>query len=68
MTKHRTITGFAAVAFLAAVATAASLRSYSHPNSIRPAGLTSFKDLAADVNKLPEEDYDDQSLVFSKKR
>jgi hypothetical protein len=68
MTKHRTITGFAAVVLLAAGVTAATMRSSSHPNSIVPAGLTSFKDLTADVNKLPHDDYDDQSLVFSKKR
>jgi len=68
MTKHRTITGFAAVALLAAVATAATMRSYPNSSSTGPAGLTSFKDLTADVNKLPNDDYDDQSLVFSKKR
>jgi hypothetical protein len=70
MTKHRTITGFAAVALLAAVATAATMRAYSQSTdrSIGPAGLTSFKDFSADVNKLPNDDYDDQSLVFSKKR
>jgi hypothetical protein len=68
MTRHRTITGFAAVALLAAVVTVATMRSYSPANSIGPIGLTSFKDLTADVNKLPNDDYDDQSLVFSKKR
>ena len=71
MMKHRTVTGFVAVALLAAVATAATMRSSPHSAdhpSIEPAGLTSFKDLTADVNRLPNDDYDDQSLVFSKKR
>jgi hypothetical protein len=67
MTKHRTITGFAAVALLAAFATVATMRSNSPSNSIVAAGL-SFKDLNVDVSKLPNDDYDDQSLVFSKKR
>jgi hypothetical protein len=70
MTKHRTITGFAAVALLAMVATVVTMRAHSQSTdrSIGLAGLTSFKDLTADVNKLPNDDYDDQSLVFSKKR
>jgi hypothetical protein len=70
MTKHRTITGFVAVALLAAVATAATMGSYS-PSTDRsngPAGVMSFKEITADVNKLPADDFDDQSLVYSKKR
>jgi len=70
MSKDRAITGFAAMALLAIVATAVTIRAYSQSTdrSIGLAGLTSFKDLTADVNKLPNDDYDDQSLVFSKKR
>jgi hypothetical protein len=70
MTKHRTITGFVAVALLAAAATAATVRSYSPltAHAIAVTGMTSFKDLTADVNKLPTEDFDDQSLVYSRKR
>ena len=67
MTKHRTITGFVAVALLAAAATAANLRAYSPSidRPIAPAGMMSFKGPTADVNKLPIEDFEDQSLVYS---
>jgi hypothetical protein len=69
MTKHRTITGFVAVALLAVAATATTLRplpSKSYPNA--SAGITSISELSADVNKLATDDYDDQSLVYSAKR
>jgi len=64
MTKHRTITGFVAVALLAA---AANLRAHSASadRPIAPAGMMSFEGLTADVNKLPIEDFEDQSLVYS---
>ncbi len=68
MTKHRTITGFVAVALLAVVATAATLRplpSKNHPGV--SAGIMSFSE-KADVNRLATEDYDDQSFVYSAKR
>jgi hypothetical protein len=66
MTKHRTITGFVVVALLA-VTTAANVRSHSRSTDlpIASAGTVSFKELTADVNKLPTEDFDDQSLVYS---
>lgn len=66
MTKHRTITGFVAVALLA-VAVAANMRSHSSSTGlpVASAGMGSFKELMADVNKLPTEQFDDQSLVFS---
>jgi hypothetical protein len=69
MMKHRTIAGFAAVALLAAAAaTAATMRSHS-PSTDLPvasAGMgSSFKELTVDVNKLPTENVDDQSLVYS---
>ena len=69
MTKHRTITGFVAVALLAVAATATTLRplpSKSHPNA--SAGIMSISELSADVNKLATDDYDDQSFVYSAKR
>jgi len=69
MTKHRTITGFVAVALIAVAATAATLRplpSKNHPNA--SAGIMSFSELRADVNKLAADDYDDQSFVYSAKR
>jgi hypothetical protein len=69
MTKHRTITGFVAVALLAAGATATTLRplpSKHHPNT--SAGIMSLSELTTDVNKLATENYDDQSFVYSAKR
>ncbi|MGC2318224.1 MAG: hypothetical protein WA615_17285 [Bradyrhizobium sp.] len=69
MTKHRTFIGFVAVALLAVATTTANTRSHS-PSSdlaIASAGMMSLKELTADVaNKLPNEDFDDQSLVFSR--
>jgi hypothetical protein len=69
MTKHRTITGFVAVALLAVAATAAAVRplpSKNHPDA--SAGLMSLSALAVDVNKLATDNYDDQSFVYSAKR
>jgi hypothetical protein len=69
MTKHRTITGFVAVALIAVAATAATLRplpSKNHPNA--STGIMSFSELRADVNTLATDDYDDQSFVYSAQR
>jgi hypothetical protein len=69
MTRHRTITGFVAVALLAVAATAATLRplpSKNHPDA--SADLMSLSALAVDVNKLATDNYDDQSFVYSAKR
>jgi hypothetical protein len=65
MTKHRNITGFVAVALLAIAA--ANMRSISSSAglSVASAGMGSFNELTTDVNKLPTEQFDDQSLVFS---
>ena len=70
MTKHRTITGFVAIALLAAATAAATMRPHSPSTEhlIAPVGMMSLKELAADVNKLPTEAFDDQSLVYSTKR
>jgi hypothetical protein len=70
MTKYRTITGFVAIALLAAATTAATMRSPSPSTDrlIAPASMMSFKELRVDVNKLPTDDFDDQSLVYSTKR
>jgi hypothetical protein len=67
MKKHQTITGFVAVVLLAAAAsaTAATTRSPAPSTQIAPAGSMLLNELAVDVNKLPIEDFDDQSLVFS---
>jgi len=69
MKKHQMIIGFVAIVLLAAAATAtaATMRSPAPSTHfpIAPAGIMSFKELAVDVNKLPIEEFDDQSLVFS---
>jgi hypothetical protein len=61
------ISGFAAVALVAAATTMP--RSHS-PSIDRPVGLAGMMSLqefhtGAGVNKLPIEDFEDQSLVFS---
>ena len=69
MTKHRTITGFVAIALLAVAATAVTLRplpSKTHPSA--SAGIMSFSELKIDVNRLATDNYDDQSFVYSAKR
>ena len=65
--KRLTISAIAAIALLAAAT--GMLRSHS-PSAGRPAGMMSLQELhtTTDVNKLPIEDVDDQSLVFSKTR
>jgi hypothetical protein len=67
MTKHRTITGFVAVALLAVVGTAAGMRSHSPwTGSIVSAGTTSLKGLTVDVNKPPAADFDERwSAIFA---
>ena len=63
--KRLIVVGFAAVALLATATTI--LRSHT-PSADRPASMTSLRGFhtATDVNKLPTEDFDDQSLVYSK--
>jgi hypothetical protein len=67
MTKHRRITGFVAVALFALAATTVNVRSHSHSTNlaIASAGMGSLKELTVDVSKLPIEEFDDQSLIFS---
>jgi hypothetical protein len=67
MTRHRTITGFVAVALLALAASTANVRSHSHATNlaIAAAGMVPHKELTADANKLPIGEFDDQSMVFS---
>lgn len=56
MTKHRTITGFVAVALLAAAATAATMRSPSTDRAIP--GAAPLKVLAADQNKRGTQEFE----------
>ena len=64
------ISALAAVALLAAATTI--LRSHARVTDgpASAAGMVSLEALhsAADVNKLPVEDFEDQSLVYSTKR
>ena len=65
--KHLMISAFAAIALLA-VATS-MLRSYSpSTDRIGAPGMPSMQALqsTADVNKLPTEEFEDQSLVYSR--
>lgn len=64
--KHLLISGFVAVALLAAVTTLHSF-SNSGDHSAATIGLASSKKTvaAAATNKLPVEEYEDMSLVFS---
>ena len=63
--KQLMISALIAIAQLAAATT--MIRSHS-PSAGRPAGMMSLQELhtTTDVNKLPIEDVDDQSLVYSK--
>ena len=67
MTKHRTITGFVAVALLAVAATAATMRSHSPWNDgiVVSAGTTLPKDYAGDANQLPAADFNDRWSAIS---
>ncbi|MGY8634592.1 hypothetical protein RAD15_19130 [Bradyrhizobium sp. 14AA] len=70
MTKHRTITGFVAVAVLAAATTAVTIKSYSS-SSDRPAASAnamSIGELIAGAGKLLADEFDDQSVIYSRKR
>jgi hypothetical protein len=70
MTKDRTIVGFVAVGLLAVATTVATMRPHHHSDTgaVLPAGFVSFKEIKADVNKLPIEEFDDNSMVYSAKR
>jgi hypothetical protein len=65
--KRLMTSAIVAIALLAVATT--MLRSHP-PSAGRPAGMMSLQELhrTTDVNKLPIEDIDDQSLVYSKTR
>jgi hypothetical protein len=70
MTKHRTITGFVAVALLTAATTAETIKSYSS-SADRPAASAnamSIGELTAGAGKLLTDEFDDQSVIYSRKR
>ena len=68
MTRHRTITGFVAVALLAVAASAATMRSSHSPSTeglIISAGTTMSKALSVDANELPAASFDDRWSALS---
>jgi hypothetical protein len=67
MTKHRTITGFVAVALLAVAATAATTKLHLPWTSgiVVAAGTTLLKSLTVDANKFPIANFDDRWSAMS---
>ena len=66
MTKHRTITGFVAVALLAVAATAATVKSHAPwtDGIVVSAGTTSLKGLTVDADK-PTASFEDRWSAIS---
>jgi hypothetical protein len=64
------ISAFAAVALLAAATTMVRLHSSTAARPAVTTGMMSLQELhsQADVNKLPSQDFEDQSLVYPTKR
>jgi hypothetical protein len=66
MTRHRTITGFVAVALLAVAASAATMKSHSpSPEGIVVSGTTMSKGLNVDANELPTASFDERWSAMS---
>ena len=67
MTRHRTITGFVAVAVLAVAATAATLRSHSPwtEGILVSVGTTMSRGHTVDANELPAASFDDRWSAIS---
>jgi hypothetical protein len=67
MTKHRTITGFVAVALLAVAATAANMRSHSPSTDgiVVSADTRLSNGVAVDGNNLPAASFDDRWSAIS---
>ncbi len=67
MTKHRTITGFVAVALLAVAATAATIRSHSPwaEGILVSVGTTMSRGHTVDANELPAASFDDRWSAMS---
>ena len=66
MTRHRTITGFVAVALIAVAATAATMKSHLHSNdvTVASAGTTALKGPTVDANS-PAASFDDRWSAMS---
>ena len=65
--KHLMISGFAAVALLTIAATMLWSHTPSINGPVRTAGIMSSQSVAS-LNKLPIEEFEDMSLVYSTKR
>jgi hypothetical protein len=67
MTRHRTITGFVAVALLAVAASAATMKSHSPSTEgiVVSAGTTMSKGLNVDANELPTASFDERWSAMS---
>ena len=65
MTRHRTITGFVAVALLAVAATAATMRSHSPEGIVVATGTTMSKGLTVDANELPAASFNERWSAMS---
>jgi hypothetical protein len=67
MTRHRTITGFAAIALFAAAATAANMRSRAPATdgSVASIGATMLKGFTGQANKLAAASFDDRWSAIS---
>jgi len=65
--KRLMVSGFVAVGLLAVATTMLWSRSPSMGHPVEPAGLMALQAMhsGARVNKLPIEDFEDQSLVYS---
>jgi len=65
--KRLMISGFAAVALLAVATTMLWSRSPSVGHPVEPAGLMTLQEMhsGARVSKLPIEEFEDQTLVYS---
>jgi hypothetical protein len=59
------ISGIAAIALLASAATVLWSHSPSTNRSVGSTGMMSLQELHTAANRLPVEDFEDQSLVFS---
>ena len=68
--KRLMISAFAVIGVLAAATTMLRSHTASTDRLAGSSGMTSLRGFQAttDVNKLPIEDFDDQSLVYSKAR
>jgi hypothetical protein len=67
MTRHRTITGFVAVALLAVAATAATMRSHAPwtDGIVVAPGTTMLKDLTVDANNPSTASFEDRWSAMS---